>query len=116
MFETLPPDLVNLIPGAIGAGGAAGISKLTNKDQDWRLLSIKAIIGTAAAFYGAVPAAKYLGWMDAVGLVRLLLGLFAMAAIIKVWDIIDSIQASELFVTFRDWARQKAGLPPKGSQ
>lgn len=114
MLEDLPPDLKLLIPGAIGSGISAGISKFANPEQHWGLLVIKAVGGAALSFYAAIPLAKHFNQMEAVGLVGLLLGLFAMAAITKAWETFDAIKGSVLFGTAVDWIRKVLGLPPKG--
>lgn len=108
MFDNIPPDLKTLVPGALGSALAAVFIK-----DHWGLKIIKAIGGCAVAFYGTHPVATYFSWNDYQGLVGLLVGLFAMSIIAKLWEIVDGIQAREVFGTLRDWVRSKAGLPAK---
>lgn len=113
MLDDLPAELKTLIPGVLGSAIAAAVSKFSNPDQPWGLLITKAVGGAAGAYYATNPVAKYFGWVDAQGLIGLLLGLFAMAAIMKAWETFDAIKGSVLFGTLVDWIRKLAGLPPK---
>jgi uncharacterized membrane protein HdeD (DUF308 family) len=109
----LPPEVADIAPGVIGSGVAAVISKFQDRDQPWWVLIAKAIGGAALAYYGTPPVARYFGWADAQGFIRLILGLLAMAAIIKLWETFAAIQGRAIFSIFIEWLRKLAGLPPR---
>ena len=110
----IPHDVANMAPAAVGSAAAAAYSKYTDKDQPWWLLIVKWITGALIAIHGTKPVADYFSWAQYQGLIGMVLGLLAMAGIIKAWETIGSIKGAELFATLVEWIRKVAGLPPKG--
>lgn len=90
MFEHLPPELRNSVPGI--AGSALALFFL--RRPPWNMVGMF-IGGCMLAYFGTHWVSKAAGMETADGLVGFLLGLFGMALIAKVHDTIEAIDPRE---------------------
>lgn len=66
--------------------------------------------GSALSFYGTKPVASYMQVIDSDGLIGFLIGLFGMAIVAKVHELIYAFNVSEIGVALKDWVRKKLGV------
>lgn len=99
----LPPEASKL--GASFAGSLVALRWLPG--GCWLKLQML-LAGTALSWYATEPLARWAGMN--VGTTGFFLGVFGMALVAKVFDLIAAAQVSEIAV---EWARKFLGLPPK---
>ncbi len=72
-----------------------------------------AIGGAALSYYGTTPAAAWLNVKDAEGLIGFFIGLFGMAIVAKLYEIILQIDAKQAAVDLwegvKAWVKRKWG-------
>lgn len=100
-----PPGLDEFAPGAAGSLVAVPFLK-----GPWHVRLSMVFGGAALSFYGTNPVAGYLDAQASTGLVGFLIGLFGMAVVSKVYELIESVEAAAIGVAFKDWLRSKLGV------
>ena len=65
--------------------------------------------GAALSYYASTPAAQWVGVKDAEGLVGFLIGLFGMAIMAKVYEVIQSADATKIAMDGWETIKRKWG-------
>lgn len=107
----LPKEVADLAPGAIGSGVAIAFAR-----KDLRVSVAMFVGGSAMAHFGTKWVGSTLGMTESPGLVGFLIGIFGMAAVLKVYDAIENIKLSDLWDIAKDVLRKKGGVEKKEGQ
>jgi hypothetical protein len=99
----LDPEVMKAVPGAVGSA----VSMLLIKDP-WPRRIAMFFAGAAFGYWGLPWASKFTG-LDS-GFAGFLLGLFGMAAVVKLFETWEKF---ELTALFSEWLRKLLGLPAK---
>lgn len=100
------PD-VNLFKLVAGVAGAA--VSLRFVQGTWPERIIMAAGGAALSYFASDLIAKWLAVPDALGLVGFLTGLFGMAIVAKVYEVIQLIDAKQISIDVWDTVKRKWG-------
>lgn len=100
----IPPDLKEFTPGALGSLIALPFLK-----GSWWVRIAMVLGGAWLSFYGTKPAASYLGMLGAEGLIGFLIGLFGMAVVAKLHELIASVEAAAVGGLIKGWLQSKFG-------
>lgn len=105
MFDQIPAELRNAGPGIAGSAVALFFMR-----RSPLIMAGIFIGGCLVSYYGTGWVSAQFEMEKADGLVGFLLGLFAMATAGKVFDTIDAISPSELWLAVRDFVRKRLGV------
>lgn len=94
--------LEELLPGALGSIVALPFIK-----GPWHVRLAMVFGGAALSFYATHPVVNWLELSRSEGLVGFLVGLFGMAIVAKVYEIINSFEAKAVAVGLKDWILSK---------
>jgi len=90
-------SIVKLIAGAAGAFVSLRFIQGTKTEK-----GIMAIGGSAMSYFGTTPTTDYLHMASAEGLIGFLIGLFGMAIVSKLYEVIQVIDAPAVAKRFLD--------------
>jgi hypothetical protein len=97
------PIVVKLVSGVTGAV----VSMKFLPGLSWPEKIIMVLGGSALSYYAATPAAEWLGAARAEGLVGFLIGIFGMAIVAKVYEVIQIMDAKTIAADVWEWASRK---------
>ena len=101
----LPRELAHAAPGVIGSLIALPFLRGT-----WPMRLSMVIGGCALSYFGTTPLAKYLGMVEAQGLVGFFIGLFGMALVGKVYEAVQAFNASAVGQIVIEAVRKRLGV------
>lgn len=101
----LPPELREFAPGAAGS-----LVALPFLQGPWTVRVAMVIGGSALSFYGTKPMASYMQVIGSDGLIGFLIGLFGMAIVAKIHELIAALNVSDIGVALKEWIRKKLGV------
>lgn len=90
--------------GAVGAAVSLKFIKGTLLER-----TSMAIGGAALSYYGTTPAATWANVPDVEGLIGFMIGLFGMAIVAKLYEVIMLLDAKQIAVDFWEWVKRKWG-------
>lgn len=91
MNEHVDVSVLKLIAGIAGA-----VVSLRFVQGTWVERMVMALGGAALSYFASDPVAKWLAAPEALGLVGFFIGLFGMAIVSKVYEVIQLIDAKEV--------------------
>lgn len=100
-------SLGELVPGALGSVVALPFIK-----GPWHVRLAMVFGGAALSFYATHPLAIWLDLIKSEGLIGFLVGLFGMAIVAKVYEIINSFEAKAVAIGLKDWILSKLKSKP----
>lgn len=105
MFDSVPNELKEALPGTLGALVATFFVKRP-------LVVLIGIFagGCALSYYASPYLAKRLGMLDAMGLVGFLLGMFGMSIGMKLYDFLQEAAVGDLWKAGIDALRKRLGV------
>ena len=104
-MNEVPREIAHAAPGVIGS-----LIALPFLQGTWPVRLAMVTGGCALSFFGTIPLAKYLGMAEAQGLVGFFVGLFGMAIVSKVYELVHTFNASAVGQALIDAARKKLGV------
>lgn len=107
MDDQTTKNFLEALPGIVGSLIALPFLKGT-----WPMRVSMAVGGALLSYYGTATAVTLLKAPDAEGLVGFLIGLFGMAIVAKLYELINSIDTKVMFLMVVDWL--KGWLPKRG--
>ena len=106
MYDRIPSELREVIPGALGSALAL---KWIPGPWWWRATAF--LCGALTSYIAAVPVAEWLALNEKwVGVLGLLLGLISISVISKVLATIDAVQPTEVWAAILAWIRKRLGV------
>jgi len=72
-------------------------------------LLMLAVGGTSLSYFASTPAAIWLNMQNAEGMVGFLIGMFGMAILSKVFEVIQSADAKVIAADIWEWIKRKWG-------
>ncbi len=94
--------LVKIISGVIGA-----LVSLRFVQGTWLEKSFMALGGSCLSYFATSPIAKWLDINNTEGLIGFIIGLFGMAIVAKIYELIQVIDAKQAMGIFLDWLAKK---------
>ena len=88
--------VLKLVPGLVGSFISLGFIK-----RSWPERMVMAVGGAALSYWGTDWATAFLGMQKAEGLVGFLIGLFGLAMVAKVYEVIAAIDAAALLTDLK---------------
>lgn len=88
--------LLKLLPGVVGSFISLGFIQ-----RSWPERLVMAVGGAALSYWGTEWATGFLGMQKAEGLVGFLIGLFGMAVVAKLYEVIAAIDAPGLWLELK---------------
>lgn len=101
-----PPDghIFKLIAGVAGA-----VVSLRFVQGTWPERTIMAIGGAALSYFASDNVAAWLNVPQALGLVGFLIGLFGMAIVAKVYEVVQLLDAKQISIDLWETVKRKWG-------
>ncbi len=95
-------EVVKIISGVIGA-----LVSLNFVRGTWYAKCLMALGGSCLSYFGACPVTKWLDIANIEGLVGFIIGLFGMAVVSKIYELIQVIDAKQAVGLLLDWLARK---------
>ena len=90
-------SLIKLLAGAAGAFASLRFIQGTKTEK-----GIMAVGGSSMSYFGTSPMAEYLHMVTAEGLIGFMIGLFGMAIVSKLYEVIQAVDAYAVAKRFLD--------------
>ena len=101
-FNFQEASLVKIISGVVGA-----LVSLKFIQGTWLEKSFMALGGSCLSYFATSPIANWLNIENTEGLIGFIVGLFGMAIVAKIYELIQVIDAKQVVGIFLDWLARK---------
>ena len=94
--------LVKIISGVVGA-----LVSLKFVQGTWVEKIFMAFGGSCLSYFATSPIARWIDMENTEGLIGFIIGLFGMAIVAKIYELIQVIDAKQAMTIFLDWLARK---------